>query len=88
MANHLGAADATEGTQGCHQVYGFEDICFALRIVAKQQMEARRKIRIQPLIVAEVSQSQMRQMHRTKLSLLAGERRDYSDADGQIQIAR
>jgi len=63
VPDHLRAADAAKGTQRGHEINGFEDVGLALRVVAEEQMEAGRKIHVQPRVVAEVSESQMSQMH-------------------------
>ena len=63
VPDHLRAADAAKGTQRGHEINRFEDIRLALRVVAEQQVEAGRKIRVQPRVIAEVSESQMSQMH-------------------------
>ncbi len=63
VPDHLRATDATERPQRGHEINRFEDVRLALRVVAEQQVEARRKIHVQPRVIAEVSQSQMGQMH-------------------------
>ena len=67
MPDHLRAADAAERAQRGHEINRFEDVRLALRVVAEQQMEARRKIRVQPRVIAEVPESQMGQMHAEKI---------------------
>ena len=67
VADHLRAADAAEGAQRGEQVDGFEDVGFALRVVAEEDVEARRKVRVQAGVIAELPQSQMGQMHSGKL---------------------
>ena len=66
VPDHLRAADAAKGAQRGHEINGFEDVGLALRVVAEQQMEAGREIRVQPRVIAEVSKSQMGQMHGEK----------------------
>ena len=63
VPDHLRAADAAKGAQRGHEINRFENVRLALRVVAEQQMEAGRKIRVQPRVIAEVSESQMGQMH-------------------------
>ena len=63
VPDHLRAADAAKGAQRGHEVNGFENVGLALRIVAEQQVEAGREIHVQPRVVAEVTESQMGQMH-------------------------
>ena len=63
VPDHLRAAHAAKGAQGGDEVDGFEDIGLALGVVAQQQVEAGRKIRIQPRVIAEVPKAQMGQMH-------------------------
>ena len=67
VPDHLRAADAAERAQRGHEINRFEDVRLALRVVAEQQMEARRKIRVQPRVIAEVPKSQMGQMHAEKI---------------------
>jgi hypothetical protein len=67
VTDHLRAADAAEGTQRGHEIDGLQDVGLALCIVAEQQMEAGRKIGVQPRVVAEVTESQMGQMHGEKM---------------------
>jgi hypothetical protein len=45
---------------------GFENVGLALGVVAQQQVEARRKVGVQPRVIAEVPESQMGQMHAEK----------------------
>jgi hypothetical protein len=63
VTNHLRAADAAKGTERGHEVDGFEDVGFALSVVAEQQVEAGRKIDVEPRVIAEVAKSEMGQMH-------------------------
>ncbi len=63
VPDHLRAAHAAKRTQRGHEINRFEDVRLALRIVAEQQVEAGRKIHVQPRVIAEVSESQMGQMH-------------------------
>jgi hypothetical protein len=63
VPDHLRAADAAERAQRGHEINRFEDVRLALRVVAEQQMEARRKVGVQPRVIAEVPESQMGQMH-------------------------
>ena len=63
VADHLRAADSTKGTQGRQQINGFEDIRLALRVVAEDQMEARREIDIQARVISKIPQAKMVQMH-------------------------
>jgi len=67
VADHLRAADAAERAQRGHEINGFKDVRLALRVVAEQEMEAGREVRIQPRIIAEVTKSQMSQMHTNKM---------------------
>ena len=68
VPDHLRAADAAKRAQRGHEINRFENVRLALRIVAEQQMEAGRKIRVQPRVIAEVSESQMGQMHGDKMN--------------------
>jgi hypothetical protein len=63
VTNHLRAADAAKGTERRHEIDGFEDVRFALRIVAEEEMEAGRKIDVEPRVIAEVAESEMSQVH-------------------------
>jgi hypothetical protein len=63
VPDHLRAADAAEGTQRGHEVNRLKNVRLALRVVAKHQMEAGRKIHVQPRVIAEVPETQMGQMH-------------------------
>ena len=63
VPNHLCATDAAKGSQRGHEINRFENVGLALRVVAEQQMEAGRKIHVHPRVIAEVSESQMSQMH-------------------------
>ena len=55
VADHLRAADAAKRTQRGHQIDGFEDVRLALRVIAEQQMKARREIHVQPRVIAEIT---------------------------------
>ena len=68
VPDHLRAADAAKRAQRGHEINRFEDVGLALRVVAEQQMEAGRKIRVQPRVIAEVPESQMGQMHAHKMN--------------------
>ena len=67
VPNHLRATHAAKGTQRGHEINRFEDVRLALRVVTEQQVKAGRKIRIQPRVIAEVTESQMGQMHARKI---------------------
>ena len=67
VPDHLRAADAAKRPQRGHEINRFENVRLALRVVAEQQMEAGRKIRVQPRVIAEVPESQMGQMHAEKM---------------------
>ena len=41
----------------------FEYTGFALCITAQEQMEARAEVSVQPVVIPEIPQSQMRQVH-------------------------
>ena len=68
VPDHLRAADAAKRTQRGHEINRFEDVRLALRVVAEQHVEAGRKIRVQPRVIAEVTESQMGQMHAANFS--------------------
>ena len=78
MPDHLGAADAAERAQRGHEINRFEDVCLALRVVADQQVEARRKVGVQPRVIAEVPESQMGQMHAEKIGARTARPRVFS----------
>ena len=77
MADHLGAAHASKGSQCRNQINRFEDVGLALRIVTEQHMESGRKAGVQPLVIAEVTESELRQMHRGKDAKRTGDSRDF-----------
>ena len=81
MADHLRAADAAERAQRGHQINRFEDVGLALRVVAQKQMEAGRKIRVQPRVIAEVAKSQMGQMHAEKIGARTARPRVFSQSN-------
>ncbi len=72
VPDHLRAADAAKGAERGHEINGLEDVGLALRVVAEQQMEAGRKTHVQPRVIAEVTESQMGQMHA---GILAADKR-------------
>ncbi len=55
VPDHLGAAHAAERAQGGQKVDGFQDVGFALGVVAEQEVEAGCKIHIDPPVIAEVA---------------------------------
>ena len=63
VPDHLRAADSAKRPQRGHEINRFENVGLALRVVAEQQVEAGRKIGVQPRVIAEVTESQMGQMH-------------------------
>ncbi len=80
VANHLRAADATERAQRGHEINRFKDVCLALCVVAKQEVEAGRNVGIQSRIIAEVAESQMGQMHSEKIGARAARPRAFSQS--------
>ena len=81
VPDHLRAADAAERAQRGHEINRFEDVRLALRVVAEQQMEAGRKIRVQPRVIAEVAKSQMGQMHAEKIGARTARPRVFSQSN-------
>jgi len=69
------SAHAAERAEGGNEIDGFENIGLALGVVAQQQMEAWRKINIQPRVIAEVPKAQMGQMHDLRLRRVESQRR-------------
>jgi hypothetical protein len=63
VADHLRATHTAKRAERSHQVNGFENVGFALRIVPEQEVEAGRKIGVHPHVIAKVAESEMRQMH-------------------------
>ena len=86
MADHLRAADAAERAQRGHEINRFEDIRLALRVVAEQQMEAGREIRVQPGVIAEVPQPQMSQMHADKIGARTACPRVFNDQNDKQKV--
>ena len=68
VANQLLTACAAEGPQRGKQVDCFQKVCFALRVVAKQQVKPRAEIYIQPGVIPEITQTQVCQVHDTVLA--------------------
>jgi hypothetical protein len=67
VTNHLRAADAPEGAQSGYKVYGFENVGFSLRVIAKEQMESGGEVRVQSGVISKVAQPEMSQMHHTSI---------------------
>ena len=92
VPDHLRAADAAKRAQRGHEINRFEDVRLALRVIAKQQVEARRKIRVQPRVIAEVPESQMGQMHVEKIGARTARPRVFSAgeivADNFLKLCR
>jgi hypothetical protein len=84
VANHLRTANSPKRTQSGHQINGFENIRFSLSIIAKQQVESGRKIHVQPRIIAEVTETQMGQMHSAKMNCAPGVREIFSGARNEL----
>ena len=63
MPHHGCTAYAAEGAQGAEQMQRLQDIGFALSIATEQQVKAGFEVGIQPAVVSEIPQSQMRQVH-------------------------
>jgi hypothetical protein len=68
VPDHLRAADTAKGAQRGHEINRFEDVRLALGIVAEQQVEAGREIRVKPRIIAEIAESQVSEMHGDKMN--------------------
>ena len=64
--DELGVAAGPFGASGGEEEDGFEDVGLALRVVAEEHVEARRKVRIQPRVIAELAEPEMGQMHGAK----------------------
>lgn len=71
-------ANAAERPQRGHEINRFKNVRLALRVVAEQQVEAGRKIRIQPRVIAEVAKSQMDQMHSENIGARTARPRVFS----------
>jgi hypothetical protein len=67
VAYHLRTAHPAKRAQRGHKINRFEDVCLALCVTPQQQMESGEKILVQPRVVAEVTESQMSQMHPQKI---------------------
>jgi len=67
VPDHLRPAHAAKRPQRGHEVNGFENVGLALGVVAEQELEAGRKVGVQPRVIAEVPESQMSQMHSGKM---------------------
>src|SRR5207302_9644112 len=80
VPDHLCAADAAKRAQRREQIDRFENVGLALRVVAEQQVKTGRKIDIQPREVAEITKSQMAQMHGQELLALPGDVKPQSAA--------
>jgi len=52
----LRTAHSAKRTEGCQQINRLQHIGLSLSVATQQQMESRRKIRVQPLVIAEISQ--------------------------------
>lgn len=63
VADHLGTADAAEGAEGGEEVEGFEDIGFALGVITDQEVEAGGEGEVQARVIAEVTESELGDMH-------------------------
>ncbi len=57
VPDHLRATDAPERAQRGDEIDPFQYVRLALRVVAQQQVEAGRKVHIQPRVVAEVAKA-------------------------------
>jgi len=84
VADHLGSANSPERAQGGDQVNRLENIRFALRIVSQQQVKPGSKICIQPRVIAEVTNSQVSQVHRHSLPQPAGNEHEKARAKRDI----
>jgi hypothetical protein len=78
VPDHLCAAHTAKRAEGGDEVNGFEDIGLPLGIVAQQQMKARRKIDIQPRVIAEIPKAQMGQMHAGRMDSASLPSEDFS----------
>jgi len=68
VPDHLRAAHAAKRAEGSNEINGFQYIGLALGVVAQQQMEAGRKINIQPRAIAQIPKAQMGQMHAIRMA--------------------
>jgi hypothetical protein len=62
------AADATKRAERGQEIDRLQNVRLALGVVTEKQVEARRKIDIQPRVIAEVTKSQVGQMHAARLA--------------------
>lgn len=68
VANQLFTACTAEGPQRGKKVDCFQKVCFALRVVTKQQVKPRGEIYIQPGVIPEIAQTQVCHVHDTVLA--------------------
>ena len=73
VPDHLCATDAAKRAQRREQIDRLENVGLALRVVAEQQVKTGREIDVQPRVIAEITKSQMAQMHGEELLALPGD---------------
>ena len=83
VPDHLGAADAAKGAEGGQEVDGFEDVGLTLGVVAEEDVESGREINVQPRVIAEVTETQMSQMHGVENGVWRGGARVFLKAKGE-----
>ena len=74
VPHHRRAADAAKGAEGGEQVDGFEQVGFALGVVSEEEVNPGRKVGVQSRIIAEVSKTQMSQIHGQTFATTGRER--------------
>src|SRR5690606_31251910 len=63
VPDHLGTADAAEGTQRGQQVNRLEDVRLALRVLPDQELETGFEIDVQSRVVPKIAQAKVRKVH-------------------------
>src|SRR6266508_2413035 len=67
VPDHLRAAHAAERAERGHEINRFDQVGLAWGVIAKQKVEARREIRVQPRVIAEITKPQMSQVHDARI---------------------
>ena len=73
VPDHLCATDAAKRAQRREEIDCLENVGLALRVEAEQQVKTGREIDVQPRVIAEITKSQMAQMHGEELLALPGD---------------
>jgi hypothetical protein len=84
MPNHLSAHYAAKRPQCRQQINRLKNICFSLRIIAKEKVKAWGELNIQTRVISEIAESELSEMHNQPIR--RNERALTCNGIGRLQV--